>query len=328
MSIKSQENIGINVNNKPKVPWEPYKAATNKNNNKITQSFTSKSLLNHHSSSLSSNKLIKYKIETNLDTFNMNRPGYQFDELDLKSVQDQNGRLLAEQLSRNAIESAKSFSSKSQPSTPSMQTKLVNDMISNDEDSFSSVANDQKLPPSFIDARFYTDVHFMKLANQLKKKCIEPSSNNTTSINKPVNVVGPMIEKKKSELPIDNNSTPSPYGADKNSIKFWKVQQQQYESEIEYLKGQIVGINEQLQIQTQVNMELKKLLVASIGGEDIQYKMERLINDKQRYEYELSNNTKLIEKLNEDIEQISIQCDLWRSKFLASKLMNEENSTW
>jgi hypothetical protein len=326
MSINSQEINGNN--NKIKVPWEPYKAATNKKNNKIAQSFTSTStsLLNHHSPYISSNKLIKYKIETNLDKFNMNRPGYQFDEFDLKSVEDKNGRLLAEKLSKNAIESAKS-SSNSQPSTPSISTKLVNDMISNDEDSYSST-NDNKLPPSFIDARFYTDVHFLKLTNQLKKKCMDHSQSNSTSINKPVNVVGPMIEKKKPEPSNDNNTAASSYGADKNSIKYWKVQQQQYESEIDYLKGQIVGINEQLQIQTQVNMELKKLLVASIGGEDIQYKMERLINDKQRYEYELSNNTKLIERLNEDIEQISIQCDLWRSKFLASKLMNEENSTW
>jgi hypothetical protein len=317
----NNNNNNNNNSNKLKVPWEPYKAATNKKHNKITQLFTSTSLLNHNSSSSSSNNLIKYKIATNLDNFNMNRPGYQFDELDLKSIQEKNGRLLAEQLSKNTIESAKS---NSQSSTPSIPTKLVNDMISNDEDSFAS-SNENKLPPSFIDARFYTDVHFMKLANQLKKKCTDSSSSNSPSINKPVNVVGPMIEKKKSESPNDNNT---PYGADKNSIKYWKAQQQQYESEIEYLKGQIIGINEQLQIQTQVNMELKKLLVASIGGEDIQYKMERLINDKQRYEYELTNNTKLIEKLNEDIEQISIQCDLWRSKFLASKLMNEENSTW
>ena len=76
------------------------------------------------------------------------------------------------------------------------------------------------------------------------------------------------------------------------------------------------GFYEQLQIQTQVNAELKKMLVASIGGEDMQYKLERLINDKQRYEYELTNITKDKEKLIEDLEQTRIQCDLWRSKFL------------
>lgn len=115
---------------------------------------------------------------------------------------------------------------------------------------------------------------------------------------------------------------------DSNSIKLWKAQCEQYEARIDYLENQMKGINEQLQIQTQVNAELKKMLIASIGGEDMQYKLERLINDKQRYEFELENKAKSIEKLTEEIEQISIQCDLWRSKFLASKLLCEDNSTW
>lgn len=150
----------------------------------------------------------------------------------------------------------------------------------------------------------------------MKKKSL-PSPPGTTP--KPVNVVGPMIE---------NKTNTNAYGADNNSIKLWKTQRNQYESRIAYLESQINGVSEQLQIQTEVNAELKKMLVASIGGEDLQYKMERLINDKLRYEHELTSNTKQIEKLNEEIEQISIQCDLWRSKFQASKVMAEENATW
>jgi hypothetical protein len=132
----------------------------------------------------------------------------------------------------------------------------------------------------------------LKLANQLKKKTFEtetptpapPPLNNKLNSNftpKPVNVVGPLIEKKSNESSNKNANVASNYGADSESIKLWKTQRNQYESQISYLENQMKGIYEQLQIQTQVNAELKKMLVASIGGEDMQYKLERLINDKQ-----------------------------------------------
>ena len=95
-----------------------------------------------------------------------------------------------------------------------------------------------------------------------------------------------------------------------------------------YIKfAKFAGLYEQLEMQTQINAELKKLLVASIG-DDIQYKIERLVNDKQRFEYELTLNSKRLAKMSEELEQISIQCDLWRTKFLASKALNEELNTW
>ena len=59
------------------------------------------------------------------------------------------------------------------------------------------------------------------------------------------------------------------------------------------------------------------MLVASMG-EDIQYKIERLVNDKERLNYELVSLKELINTQNEEIEQNSIKCDLWRSKFLVS----------
>lgn len=263
------------------VPWEPYKAAINaKKSLKITNNFETRNL-------------IKYKIDTDLEKFNNQRPGFQFDEFDFKLIDNANlHESLTEVLKRN--ENRKSLS-----------TNLAKEFV-----------NDGKEGPHFVDARFYTDAHFIKLANQLKKKSmkdIEPKPS------KPVNVVGPMIEKKNLEQ--------SPR-VDSNSLKIWKSQCESYQSRINYLEEQIKGINEQLQIQTEVNAELKKLLVAAVGGEEMQYKMERLVNDKQRYEFELESKAQLIEKLEEQVEQISIQCDLWRSKFLASKLLAEENATW
>jgi len=55
-------------------------------------------------------------------------------------------------------------------------------------------------------------------------------------------------------------------------------------------------------------------------GEDIQYKIERLVNDKERLNYELVNLKQLIGTLSEEVENSSIKCDLWRSKFLVIEI--------
>jgi hypothetical protein len=266
-----------------KIPWEPYKGATDKQ--------TARSLNNEPKSlNLDKENLIKYELDTDLNEFNSHRPGYQFDTVDLNFIKKADG----------TSESA-----------------------------------------AFLDARFYTDAYFLKLASQLKK---DSSSNNASRTaaaaaavtshsttnnnnNKPINVVGPLIEDKTPSSSARKSDSKASK-IESNSMKYWRSQKEQYEKKIEYLESQMSGVYEQLNIQTQVNMELKKMLIASVGGEDMQYKLERLINDKFRYEYELSNNGKTIEKMAEQIEQISIQCDLWRSKFLAAKLMSEEYLTW
>lgn len=176
---------------------------------------------------------------------------------------------------------------------------------------FVQKANDSG---SFIDARFYTDFQFLKLADELKNKCLEQNTPVATRVSKPVNVVGPMNKISKA---LDTEEP----------MKVSKSQMNKYEKKIGYLEDQMKGIYENLQIQTQVNAELKKLLVASVG-DDIQYKIERLVNDKHRLAYELENNAKHTDKLSEEIEQCSIKCDLWRSKFLACRLMSDEASTW
>uniref|UniRef100_A0A8C9AYX1 Basic leucine zipper nuclear factor 1 n=1 Tax=Prolemur simus TaxID=1328070 RepID=A0A8C9AYX1_PROSS len=83
------------------------------------------------------------------------------------------------------------------------------------------------------------------------------------------------------------------------------------------------GLSNQLRVQTEVNRELKKLLVASVG-DDLQYHFERLAREKNQLILEnevLSRNTA---QLSEQLERISIQCDVWRSKFLASRVMADE----
>ncbi|XP_001514129.3 golgin-45 isoform X2 [Ornithorhynchus anatinus] len=83
------------------------------------------------------------------------------------------------------------------------------------------------------------------------------------------------------------------------------------------------GLSNQLHVQTEVNRELKKLLVASVG-DDAQYHFERVAREKNRLILEneaLGRNTA---QLLEQLERMSIQCDVWRSKFLASRVMADE----
>lgn len=71
-------------------------------------------------------------------------------------------------------------------------------------------------------------------------------------------------------------------------------------------------------ILSQVNRELKKLLVASVG-DDLQYHFERLSREKNQLILENEALGRCLSHTTEQLERRSIQCDVWRSKFLASR---------
>lgn len=83
------------------------------------------------------------------------------------------------------------------------------------------------------------------------------------------------------------------------------------------------GLSNQLKVQTEVNRELKKLLVASVG-DDLQYHFERMAREKNQLILENETLTKNLAQTSEQLERMTIQCDVWRSKFLASRVMAEE----
>ncbi|RXN16609.1 golgin-45 [Labeo rohita] len=83
------------------------------------------------------------------------------------------------------------------------------------------------------------------------------------------------------------------------------------------------GLSNQLRVQTEVNRELKKLLVASVG-DDLQYHFERLSREKNHLILENEALGRSLSHTAEQLERMSIQCDVWRSKFLASRVMAEE----
>ena len=70
----------------------------------------------------------------------------------------------------------------------------------------------------------------------------------------------------------------------------------------------------------QVNAEVKKLLVASVG-EDIEAKVDFLTQDKARLAADIRQYSSKISKDFEEKEVLSVESDLWKSKFLACRFV-------
>ena len=86
-------------------------------------------------------------------------------------------------------------------------------------------------------------------------------------------------------------------------------------------------LQSKLQIQREVNKELKRLLVASVG-EEVQPKLEKIVTERASLSYELGKSVQQLCEGNEELECMSIQCDVWRSKFTASRLMIDQLANW
>ncbi|XP_033760260.1 golgin-45-like [Pecten maximus] len=89
------------------------------------------------------------------------------------------------------------------------------------------------------------------------------------------------------------------------------------------LKKEMENMKRQLDVQFQVNSELKKLLVASVG-DDLQFRVENLARDRAQLSTEIGTFAKRRTEDFEHIDKVSIQADMWRSKFLASRVMIDE----
>ncbi|XP_064614963.1 golgin-45-like [Liolophura sinensis] len=94
-------------------------------------------------------------------------------------------------------------------------------------------------------------------------------------------------------------------------------------SEAMCLKEENKSLKSQLEVQLQVNKELKRLLVASVG-EDLCQRVEHLIRDKAQLSADLGDFAKKMTEDYENLDKVSIQADMWRSKYLASRLMTDE----
>ena len=165
-------------------------------------------------------------------------------------------------------------------------------------------------PPRFIPFEPYTAaVTFItqpkKLFTRIKKK---------TRNNLDINIlVSQMSNMKSSELDSASNTTAS--AGSETSKEIQKITEER-----DYFQSQ-------LKFQAQVNSELKCLLVAAVG-EDLQTKVNVLTEDKLQLARALLDSANNLSTHTEQIEFLAGQCEVWRSKFLASSVMIEELARW
>ncbi|ESO98808.1 hypothetical protein LOTGIDRAFT_158759 [Lottia gigantea] len=142
-----------------------------------------------------------------------------------------------------------------------------------------------------------------------------PVSNNIPgALSKPINIVTPATSKSAISLPVNNEACISPNLSHQQPRN--KDKEIRLETEVESLKSQ-------LEVQLQVNSELKRLLLASMG-EELKDDVEKLARDKAQLSLELGDHVRKMTEDYEHLDKISIQADMWRSKFLASRVMIDE----
>lgn len=98
------------------------------------------------------------------------------------------------------------------------------------------------------------------------------------------------------------------------------TQRTAYEKQLAELKKERDYFESQLKFQVQVNTELKNLLVAAVG-EDLQTRVNVLTEDKLQLARALLNSAQNLSTHTEQIEYLAGQSEVWRSKFLASRLV-------
>lgn len=105
------------------------------------------------------------------------------------------------------------------------------------------------------------------------------------------------------------------------------VLNREMENKMKVMKTELTEAKKQLSIQIQVNSEVKKLLVASVG-EDIEAKVDFLTQDKARLSADIRQYSNKISRDFEEKEKLYVESDLWKSKFLASSVIVDELARW
>lgn len=121
-----------------------------------------------------------------------------------------------------------------------------------------------------------------------------------------------------SELRIEELSKNEPKVELEKTPDQWESERKEYTTEIQKLKEENSQLENQLKFQAQVNGELKNLLVAAVG-EDLEVKVHLLTEDKLQLARALLNSAQHLNTHQEQTEWLAGQCEVWRSKFLASR---------
>ncbi|KAJ8918154.1 hypothetical protein NQ315_011611 [Exocentrus adspersus] len=152
---------------------------------------------------------------------------------------------------------------------------------------------------------------------------MKPSKNNI-EIQELVNQISEIREFELGKTSV------SDFKSDDDHYKLrlqWEKEKEAYEIDIKNLRETNSHLENQLKFQAQVNSELKTLLVAAVG-EDLESRVQHLTEDKLALARALLNSANHLTSHQEQTEWLSGQCEVWRSKFLASSLMVEELAKW
>lgn len=78
---------------------------------------------------------------------------------------------------------------------------------------------------------------------------------------------------------------------------------------------------------SEVNRELKRLLLASLGS-DVQQEIDQLVRDHSHLKQSLDITLHHLTECTEELDQVTVECDIWRSKVLASRVLIDELKKW
>ncbi|XP_018784675.1 PREDICTED: uncharacterized protein LOC108966302 isoform X2 [Bactrocera latifrons] len=170
-------------------------------------------------------------------------------------------------------------------------------------------------PPKFIPYEPYTGATSSIVSTPRPKTAMKNKNNLDIGV-----LVSQMSTMRSKELGDKNSEEYC--GNSSLDVKFEKLREElrKITEERDYYQGQF-------RFQTQVNSELKNLLVASVG-EDMQSHVNVLTEDKLQLARALLDTAKNLTTHTEQIEFLASQCEVWRSKFLASSVMVEELARW
>ncbi|EDW13963.1 golgin-45 [Drosophila mojavensis] len=175
-------------------------------------------------------------------------------------------------------------------------------------------------PPKFVPYEPYPGaVNPMTPAQQAAKQRTQRVSKNNLDIG----VLADQVSTLRTQELIQENGdakTTDTTCASSEEVQRLKQELAKMQEERDHFKAQY-------KFQTQVNSELKSLLVASVG-EDLQTRVNLLTEDKLQLARALLDTANNLTTHTEQIEFLASQCEVWRSKFLASSVMVEELARW
>ncbi|KAK6740712.1 hypothetical protein RB195_008890 [Necator americanus] len=93
--------------------------------------------------------------------------------------------------------------------------------------------------------------------------------------------------------------------------------------EIMALKKQLDEVKSELELERKLNVELKRLMVATISDE-LQGQVQALTEDKIRLAHRVQEFSEKLVSENELVDQLRIDRDVWKCKFLAQSIRTDE----